>query len=154
TLVFGPDANNLQARVLPSGVAYVTFAQWTINGSYRITDELRKALDKAVAAGAKGWLFDLRGNPGGNGAGLVASWFLNGAPTLKTLVKTGNAGTASANKDVRLPASHQLPTAIVLNGRSASATEVFALSLKENRRATLVGATTVGCLGAETPTAM
>ena len=154
TLVFGPDSNNLQAKVLPNGVAYITFGLWAINGSYRITDELRKALDKAVAAGARYWLFDLRGNPGGNGADLVASWFLNGEPTLKTIVKTGNAGTATANKDVRLPAAYQLPMALVVNGRSASATEVFALSLKENKRATLVGATTVGCLGAETPTAM
>lgn len=154
TLVFGPDTNNLQAKMLANGIAYVTFGQWRIDASYRITDELRKALDKAVAAGARYWLFDLRGNPGGNGADLVASWFLNGEPTLKTTVKTGNAGTATANKDVRLPAAYQLPMAIVVNGRSASATEVFALSLKENKRATLVGATTVGCLGAETPTAL
>ena len=154
TLVFGPDSNNLQAKVLPNGIAYITFGQWAINGTYRLPDELRKALDKAVAAGAKYWLFDLRGNPGGNGADLVASWFLNGEPTLKTIVKTGNAGTASANKDVRLPAAYQLPIALVLNGRSASATEVFAQSLKENKRATLVGALTVGCLGAEIPTAL
>ena len=152
--VFGPDANNMQAKVLPNGVAYITFGQWAINGTYNVTVQLRAALDKALAAGAKYWLFDLRGNPGGNGADLVASWFLNGEATLKTTVKTGNAGTATANRDVRLPAAYQLPMALVLNGRSASATEVFGLSLKENKRATLVGATTVGCLGAETPSAM
>ena len=154
TVVFPADSNNLQAKVLPNGVAYITFAQWRIDGSYNVTNQLRTALDKAVAGGAKSWLFDLRGNPGGNGADLVASWFLSGEPTLKTTVKTGNAGTASANKDVRLPAAYQLPMALVVNGRSASATEVFAQSLKENKRATLVGATTVGCLGAETPTAL
>lgn len=154
TQVVGPDQNALQAKILPGGIAYVTFGQWTINATYRITDQLRAALDKSVAAGAKAWLFDLRGNPGGNGADAVASWFLNGEPTLKTTVKTGNAGVASANKDLRLPAAYQLPMAVIVNGRSASATEVFALSLKENRRATIVGGTTVGCLGAETPTAM
>jgi len=154
TALFGPDQNNLQLKLMANNVAYITFSQWAINGTYNITTQLRAALDKGVAAGAKAWLFDLRGNPGGNGADLVASWFLNGEPTLKTLVKTGNAGTATANKDVRLPASYQLPMAVVLNGRSASATEVFALSLKENKRAALVGATTVGCLGAETPTVL
>jgi hypothetical protein len=153
TTVFGPDANGLQAKILPGGIAYVTFRQWAVTGTYRITDELRKALDAAVNAGAKAWLFDLRGNPGGNGADAAASFFLNGEPTLKTTVKTGNAGTASANKDLRLPDRYQLPIAIVLNARSASATEVFAQSLSENKRATLVGATTVGCLGAESPTA-
>jgi carboxyl-terminal processing protease len=107
-----------------------------------------------VGAGAKAWLFDLRGNPGGNGADAAASFFLNGEPTLKTTVKTGDAGTATANLDLRLASAYQLPIAIVLNSRSASATEVFALSLRENKRATLVGATTIGCLGAETPTTM
>lgn len=153
TNVFGPDSNGMQVKILAGGIAYVTFRQWAINGTYNVVNALRSALDAAVAAGAKAWLFDLRGNPGGNGADAAASFFLNGEPTLKTTVKTGNAGTASANKDLRLPAAYQLPIAIVLNARSASATEVFALSLRENRRATLVGARTIGCLGAESPTA-
>ncbi len=153
TRVFGPDANGLLVTMLPGGIAYVTFRTWSVTGTYRIPDELRKALDAAVAAGAKAWLFDLRANPGGNGADAVASFFLDGEATLRTTVKTGNAGTASANRDLRLPIAYQLPIAVVLNGRSASATEVFAQSLKENKRATLVGATTVGCLGAESPTA-
>ena len=153
TTVFGPDSNDLQVKILTSGIAYITFRQWIVSGTYHIPEELRKALDAAVNAGAKAWLFDLRGNPGGNGADAVASFFLNGELTLKTTVKSGNAGTASANKDLRLPDRYQLPIAIVLNGRSASATEVFAQSLRENERATLVGATTIGCLGAESPTA-
>jgi hypothetical protein len=153
TNVFGPDSNGMQVKMLTGGIAYITFRQWAINGTYNVVNALRSALDAGVAAGAKAWLFDLRGNPGGNGADAAASFFLNGESTLKTLVKTGNAGTASANKDLRLPAAYQLPIAIVLNARSASATEVFALSLRENKRATLVGATTIGCLGAESPTA-
>jgi peptidase S41-like protein len=153
TNVFGPDSNGMQVKILTGGIAYVTFRQWAINGTYNVVSALRSALDAAVAAGAKAWLFDLRGNPGGNGADAASSFFLNGESTLRTQVKTGNAGTASANKDLRLPAAYQLPIVIVLNARSASATEVFALSLRENKRATLVGATTIGCLGAESPTA-
>jgi carboxyl-terminal processing protease len=41
--------------------------------------------------------------------------------------------------------------AVILNGRSASASEVFALGLKENKRATIVGQKSLGCLGAEAP---
>ena len=154
TQLFGPDSSALQAKLLADGIAYVTFGEWTMHGTYNIVDQLRAALDKAIAAGARAWIFDLRGNPGGNGAETVASWFLNGEAILKTTVKTGNAGTQSANKTLRLPPAYQLPIVVLVNGRSASASEVFALSLKENGRATIVGATTVGCLGAETPTAM
>jgi C-terminal processing protease CtpA/Prc len=38
--------------------------------------------------------------------------------------------------------------AVIINGRSASGSEVFTLALKENKRATIVGQKTLGCLGA------
>src|SRR2546426_852425 len=85
--VFGPDSNGMQVKILSGGIAYVTFRQWSITGTYNVVNALRAALDAAVAAGAKAWLFDLRGNPGGNGADAASSFFLNGEPTLKTLVK-------------------------------------------------------------------
>lgn len=154
TSLGGPDQAGLQGKMLANGIAYITFNAFPIQGTYRITDEVQKMLDKGVAAGAKGWVFDLRGNVGGNGADLMASWFLNGEPTLKVVVRTGNAGTASANKDLRLPAAYQLPMAVIVNGRGGSAPEVFAASLKENKRATIVGSRSVGCLGATSPTAM
>ena len=84
----------------------------------------------------------------------MASWFLNGEPTLSVVVKTGNAGTATANKDVRLPAAYQLPIAVILNDRGGSAPEVLSASLKENKRATIVGKQSIGCLGATSPTHM
>jgi hypothetical protein len=151
TVVFGPDDNGVLAKVLPDGIAYVTFRQWLMTGTYKVTDEVRKALDRAVAAGAKAWIFDLRANPGGNGWSVSASWFLDGEPMTQVRLKNGNAGTSTAFRDYRLPAQYQLPIAIVLNDRSASATEFFALALKENNRATLVGGTTIGCLGATSP---
>ena len=148
----GPDQIGLIAKTLPGGIVYVTFSEFLISGTYKVTDEVKRMLDKGVGAGAKAWLFDLRGNRGGNGADLMASWFLNGEPTLAIVVKTGSAGTASANKDLRLPSAYQLPIAIVLNNRGGSAPEVFAASLKENKRATVVGQKSVGCLGATSPT--
>jgi carboxyl-terminal processing protease len=41
--------------------------------------------------------------------------------------------------------------AVIINGRSASGSEVFTLALKENKRATIVGQKSLGCLGAESP---
>jgi C-terminal processing protease CtpA/Prc len=40
---------------------------------------------------------------------------------------------------------------LILNDASASDTEIFALALKENNRATIVGQRSVGCLGAASP---
>src|SRR5438132_6482712 len=154
TSLGGPDQAGLSGKMLTGGVAYITWHEFAINGTYRITDMVKAMLDKALAQGAKAWLFDLRGNVGGNGADLMASWFLNGEPTLSVVVKTGNAGTATANKDLRLGAAYQLPIAIILNDRGGSAPEVLSASLKEGKRATIVGKTSIGCLGATSPTHM
>jgi hypothetical protein len=142
-----PDQAGLQAKMLDGGIAYVTWHAFEITGNYRVTDAVKAVLDKAVAAGAKAWLFDLRANVGGNGADTMWSWFLNGESTLKVAVKNGNAGTQSANKDLRLGPAYQLPIAIILNDRGGSAPEVLAAGLKENKRATIVGTKSVGCLG-------
>jgi len=142
-----PDQAGLQAKMLDGGIAYVTWHGFEINGTYSVTSAVKIVLDKAVAAGAKAWLFDLRANVGGNGADTMWSWFLNGEPTLKVAVKNGNAGTQTANKDLRLGPAYQLPIAIILNDRGGSAPEVLAAGLKENKRATIVGAKSAGCLG-------
>lgn len=154
TSLGGPDQAGLQGKVLSGGIVYITFHEFAVTGTYKITDAVKAMLDKAVAQGAKAWLFDLRGNIGGNGADLMASWFLNGEPTLSVVVKSGNAGTSSGNKDLRLPQAYQLPIAIVQNDRGGSAPEVFTAALKENKRATVVGQKSVGCLGATSPTHM
>ena len=143
-----PDQAGLQAKMLDGGIAYLTWHAFEINGTYRVTDAVKAVLDKAVAAGAKAWLFDLRANVGGNGADTMWSWFLNGENTLKVAVKNGNAGTQSANKDLRLGPAYQLPIAVILNDRGGSDPEVLAAGLKENKRATIVGARSAGCLGA------
>lgn len=142
-----PDQAGLQAKMLDGGIAYVTWHAFEINGTYRVTDAVKAVLDKAVAAGAKAWLFDLRANVGGNGADTMASWFLNGENTLRVAVKNGFAGNMSANRDLRLGPAYQLPIAIILNDRGGSAPEVLAASLKENKRATIVGMKSTGCLG-------
>jgi hypothetical protein len=142
-----PDQAGLQAKMLDGGIAYLTWHAFEINGTYRVTDAVKAVLDKAVAAGAKAWIFDLRANVGGNGADAMASWFLNGENTLRVAVKNGFAGNMSANKDLRLGPAYQLPIAVILNDRGGSAPEVLAAGLKENKRATIVGARSAGCLG-------
>ncbi len=142
-----PDTAGLQAKLLDGGIAYITWHEFAVNGTYRITDAVKAVLDKSLAAGAKAFLFDLRGNIGGNGDDVMSSWFLNpGDPMYKVVVRTGSAGIRSA-QPLRLPAPYQLPIAIILNDRGGSAPEVFALGMKEQKRATIVGQRSAGCLG-------
>lgn len=148
TSLGGPDQAGLTGKMLPGGVAYITWHDFIQSGTYKIGDAVRAMLDKAVAMGAKAWLFDLRGNLGGEGpTDTMLSWFLNGEPTLTTIVKSGNGGTATAIKALRLPDAYQLPMAIVQNDRGGSNPEVLTAGLKENKRATVVGQKSIGCVG-------
>ncbi len=141
------DEAGLQAKLLDGGIAYVTWNAFPVTGTYRINDAVKAVLDKAVAAGAKAWLFDLRGNIGGSADDIMSSWFLNGEPTVKIATKAGKPDIRTADRSLRLPAAFQLPIAVILNGNGGSAPEVFSLALKENKRATIVGQKSVGCLG-------
>ena len=149
TSLGGPDQAGLTGKILAGGVAYITWREFISESNYKIGDALRAMLDKAVANGAKAWLFDLRGNFGGIGpTDAMASWFLNGEPTLTTMTKTGSSGTTTALKELRLPDEYQLPMVIILNDRGGSGPEVLTAALKENKRATVVGQKSTGCLGA------
>jgi C-terminal processing protease CtpA/Prc len=149
TSLGGPDQAGLTGKMLPGGIAYITWRDFISQSNYKIGDTVRAILDKAVASGARAWLFDLRGNGGGVGpTDTMASWFLNGEPMLTTMLKNGNGGSSTAIKSLRLPDPYQLPMAILLNDRGGSAPEVLTAALKENKRATVVGQTSTGCVGA------
>lgn len=147
-----PDEAGLTVRMLDGGIAYVRWRAFLITGTYDIRAKVKSALETALAAGAKAWLFDLRGNVGGNGPEIIASYFLKDEAVMEVHVKTGKAGVRTANSAFRLPEQFQLPIAVVVNGQGGSAPEVLALFMKETKRGTVVGQRTVGCVGAASPT--
>lgn len=153
-VVLQPDEAGLQERILDGGVAWIRWTEFRINGTYDIRAKIKDALDRGLAAGAKAWLFDVRGNVGGNGPDVIASYFLNGEPVLNVEVRTGRAGTQTANKDLRLPEKYQLPIALIQNDRGGSGPEILALYLKETKRGTVVGGKSIGCVGSAAPTTL
>ena len=147
-----PDEAGLTARILDGDVAYVRWREFRITGTYDIRAKVKAVLETALAAGAKAWLFDMRGNVGGNGPEIIASYFLKEEAVMEVHVKTGKAGVRSADPAFRLPEQYQLPIALIQNGQGGSAPEIFALFLKETKRGTVVGQKSVGCIGAASPT--
>lgn len=147
-----PDEAGLTARMLDGGIAYVRWREFRITGTYDIRAKVKAVLESALAAGATAWLFDMRGNVGGNGPEVIASYFLKDEAVMEVHVKTGKAGVRSANAAFRLPDRFQLPIALVQNGQGGSAPEILALFLKETKRGTVVGQRSVGCVGATSPT--
>jgi carboxyl-terminal processing protease len=105
--------------------------------------EMRDALQALMTAGMKGFIFDLRGCPGGvlSAAVEVANLFLPGG----TIVSTRGRGEVMnvIAADPR-KAIGDFPMAILVNEQTASAAEVVAGALQDHKRAVLIGTRTYG----------
>lgn len=125
------------------------------NGIYKIqlasfsTDSaslFKTALNNALKTNPKGLIIDLRGNPGGllSSAIDIVSHFL---PKGAVIVKEdfgGKRNNISHTSDGYGTVPKSLPVVILVDGGSASASEILAGALQENDRAKLVGTTTFG----------
>jgi carboxyl-terminal processing protease len=106
----------------------------------------RNALRDFILSGSEKLLIDLRGNPGGylEVAVDVASWFL---PVGKVIVRENFGGQAdeviyrSKGYDIF---TDKLKCVVLVDGGSASASEILAGALKEHGKATIIGSKTFG----------
>jgi len=106
--------------------------------------ELRDAMAQLRAKGAQALILDLRNNGGGyiNAAVDVCSQFL---PRGTLVVSVVNYRTREQRSYRSLGGkSNNLPTVVLVNGFSASASEITAGALQDTRRAVLIGTNTFG----------
>jgi carboxyl-terminal processing protease len=128
-----------------NGIGYVhvvTFNELT-------TKELKAAVEEIARDGGKALVLDLRGNGGGllNQAIDVCSLFLpEGKPVVSTRGRDpGKTRDFTAKKGFEIfkPAG-QHPVVVLMNDQSASASEIVASALQDNKRAAVVGERSYG----------
>jgi carboxyl-terminal processing protease len=123
------------------GVGYVRLAHFSEHASA----DVAAACDTLRTQGARALLLDLRGNPGGtfDEAVAIASQFLpNGSVVVST--KGRATGADQVYKSTRTKPDLSWPLAVLVDGGSASASEIVAGALQDHDRAVLVGDTTFG----------
>jgi carboxyl-terminal processing protease len=120
-------------------VAYIVIYQF----GDRTNSELGTALGRVQAEGARGIVLDLRNNPGGGLQSVidVASRFITSGEILSVRYNDGSTDSHPANR--QNPAT-SLPMVVLVNGGSASASEVLAGALQDHGRALIAGQTTFG----------
>ncbi len=120
-------------------IAYIRITQFLKSTGGDLQDVLKDAIDK----GAKGVVLDLRNNPGGllNASADVASQFLAMGLVAKVVDSEGNESIVPVNRGGI--ATH-LPLIVLVNGGSASASEIVAGALQDYGRAKLAGSQTFG----------
>ena len=107
--------------------------------------EVRSAIDSLVAEGMEGLVFDVRGNPGGlldEGIAITELFLERGASIVETRGRAaGQSETFHASHPAVFP---DLPVVVLLDGTSASASEIIAGALQDHDRALLVGTRSFG----------
>ncbi len=131
---------SVEHRALDQGIGYVRLKQFQATSFM----ELEAALDDLRAKGPlRGLVLDLRGNPGGllDQAARIADKFLIDG----TIVSTVGASEGREEKRAKGPGTEPMyPLIVLVNGSSASASEIVAGALKNNDRALIVGQQTFG----------
>ncbi len=134
-----------QAKLLDQGIGYVRYSTFARNGTREIYKAVQAQREKA-GGNLKGLILDLRGNPGGllDEAVELSDLFLSEG----VIVKTVSDG-AQRQREVREASADSrdlvnLPLVVLVNGSSASASEIVAGALKNNGRALIVGRPTFG----------
>jgi len=134
---------SVKAELLEAGMGYVRISQF----SETTGDDLGAALKdlrKRNGAALKGLVLDLRNNPGGvlEAAVSVSDAFLDAG-----VIVTAKGRTPESKFEMDATPGDALngaPIVVLINGGSASAAEIVAGALKDNRRAKLMGRTTFG----------
>ena len=104
---------------------------------------LRREIEPLLEREAEGLVLDLRGNPGGllTEAVLVSSVFIEDGKIVSVRGRNRPNRTQVAEGDALVP---KLPMVVLVDGGSASASEIVAGALRDRGRGTLVGTNTFG----------
>ena len=127
--------------MLEGGFGYINFNSFTDN----CAKDVRRAFIDLKKQGAKGLVFDLRNNGGGSVSEAVSiiNMFL---PKGKTVLKM-QGKLQRSNKEYRTsvePVDSVMPMVVLVNGNSASASEIMSGSLQDYDRAIILGTRTYG----------
>ena len=135
-------ARSIRFREPEPGFAYVRISQFSANTGTEMVDALNKL--QGDNNKLKGMVLDLRNNPGGvlqSAVGVVDAFLTNGL-----IVYTKGR---LANSSLRFEAtpddpSHGIPLVVLINGGSASASEIVAGALQDHKRAIIMGTRSFG----------
>ena len=130
---------SVRSEMLEENIAYVRLSRF----SNPTPDELRTALEELMAQNPDGLILDMRNNPGGGltTAVDVADEFLAEGTILIERFGGGDERVFEASEE---GLAQEIPMVVLVNEGSASASEVVAGALRDQGRATLIGATTFG----------
>ena len=124
-------------------IAYFRIYQFNEDTTASLRREFENARNE-IGDSMRGVILDLRGDPGGvlDQAVAVADLFMDSGRIVSTMAATRTATSISRPRPAISPSG--LPIAILINGNSASASEIVAAALQDSGRAVLIGSNSYG----------
>ena len=119
-------------------VGYIRLTQFSAQAS----KEMRDAIKDLETKNVEGYVLDLRSNPGGllySSIDIARMWLKEGI-----IVSTVDRGGERERKSANNSSLTDKPLVVLVDGGSASASEILSGALQDNNRATLVGTQTFG----------
>jgi carboxyl-terminal processing protease len=120
-------------------VGYARLSTFNANA----VDKMRKAIQEENDKGVDGYIMDLRANPGGlftAGLDIARLWLDKDQTIIKTVYREGKQDIIRADR----PSLTNKPLVVLVDGGTASSSEILAGALQDNKRAILVGTKTFG----------
>jgi len=139
----------VEYRMLDDEIGYILLTDFDANAA----DNVQEALEELAKQNPKGLVFDLRSNPGGwlDQAIKVSDLFLNkGLVAIERDSSGGEQRFYSYDGDI----GEDIPMVVLVNGGSASASEIVAGALQDRGRAVLIGTQTLGKGSVQRPNAL
>jgi carboxyl-terminal processing protease len=129
--------NNPFEMSVPSNIGYIKLSTFlSSNASMEVQNAMKNLDNKS------GYILDLRSNPGGllSNAIRIADFFLDEGAIVSTVDRDGYKEVRYSNPSTL---THK-PLVLLINGGSASASEILSGALKDNKRAVLIGERSFG----------
>lgn len=128
---------SVHANMLENNIGYIHITNFQENTA----KDFFAALDKLEDDGAKKLILDLRNNPGGllNVTLMIADRFIAEGKIMSVKYKDGSGDSYDSN-----PGSDKIPMVTLINGGSASASEVLSGALKDHKRSEIIGEKSFG----------
>lgn len=132
------NIRTVEYSMLDDGIGYIAISQFdTVT-----TEQFKEALDDLTAQNMKGLVIDIRSNPGGvlNAVVDILDEILPNGLIVYTEDKYGNRKEYNSSNSSEL----SVPLAVLVNGDSASASEIFAGAVQDYNKGAIIGTQTFG----------